>query len=55
MYLVTIQQPAMEIWDGKDANIEAAQSALLHRAKCDKAARMGLYNGSLEMIDAFAI
>src|SRR5664279_5057149 len=50
-----IQQPAMEIWDGKDANIEAAQSALLHRAKCDRAARMGLYNSSMEMIDAVTI
>lgn len=43
-----IQQPALEIWKGKDENIEAAQSALLHRAKCDKAARQGLYNAAME-------
>jgi fructose-bisphosphate aldolase class I len=50
-----IQQPALEIWHGEDANIEAAQSALLHRAKCNKAARMGLYNSSMEMIDSVTI
>ena len=50
-----IQQPAMEIWHGEDANIEAAQSAILHRAKCDKAARMGLYYLSMEMFDEVTI
>ncbi|MBK5270816.1 MAG: fructose-bisphosphate aldolase class I, partial [Bacteroidia bacterium] len=43
-----IQQPAMEIWHGENANIKAAQSALLHRAKCDKAARRGLYSKAME-------
>ena len=43
-----IQQPAMEIWQGKDANIKAAQQALFHRAKCDQAARKGLYNSGME-------
>jgi fructose-bisphosphate aldolase class I len=43
-----IQQPAMEIWQGKDANIKAAQQALFHRAKCDQAARQGLYNSGME-------
>lgn len=43
-----IQQPAMEIWRGKDANIKAAQQALFHRAKCDQAARQGLYNSGME-------
>jgi len=43
-----IQQPALEIWGGSDANIKAAQDAVLQRAKCDKAARMGLYNTSME-------
>ena len=27
-----IQQPALEIWQGKEANVPAAQRALLHRA-----------------------
>jgi len=43
-----IQQPAMEIWDGKDENIAAAQHALYHRAKCDSAARRGGYNAAME-------
>lgn len=43
-----IQQPAMEIWRGKDANIKAAQQAIFHRAKCDQAARQGLYNSGME-------
>ncbi|HUZ61009.1 MAG TPA: class I fructose-bisphosphate aldolase [Hanamia sp.] len=43
-----IQQPAMEIWDGKDENIQAAQQALFHRAKCDQAARQGLYDAAME-------
>ncbi len=43
-----IQQQAMEIWQGQDANIKAAQQALFHRAKCDQAARQGLYNSGME-------
>jgi fructose-bisphosphate aldolase class I len=40
-----IQQPALEIWMGEDANVPAAQQALLHRARCNSAARRGEYNG----------
>ena len=43
-----IQQPAMEIWDGKDKNAKAAQQALFHRAKCDQAARGGWYTAAME-------
>jgi fructose-bisphosphate aldolase, class I len=43
-----IQQPALEIWQGKDANILAAQQALYHRAKCNQAARLGEYNAAVE-------
>ncbi len=50
-----IQQPAMEIWHGEDANREAAQSAILHRAKCAKDARMGLYHASMEIFDEVLI
>ena len=38
-----IQQPALEIWHGEDANILAAQQALYHRANCNRAARRGEY------------
>lgn len=34
-----IQQPAMEIWKGDDANVTAAQQALYHRACCNRDAR----------------
>ena len=31
-----IQQPALEIWQGKEANVLAAQQALYHRARCNR-------------------
>jgi len=43
-----IQQPAMDIWNGKDENINAAQQALFHRAQCNQAARQGLYYAAME-------
>lgn len=43
-----IQQPALEIWKGAEANVEAAQQALLHRAQCNRAARRGEYTTAME-------
>jgi fructose-bisphosphate aldolase class I len=43
-----IQQPALEIWQGKEARIPAAQAALYHRAKCNSAARRGEYSAAME-------
>ena len=43
-----IQQPALEIWQGKEANVKAAQQALFHRAKCNQAARRGEYTAAME-------
>jgi fructose-bisphosphate aldolase class I len=43
-----IQQPALEIWQGKEANVPAAQQALFHRAKCNRAARRGEYTAAME-------
>jgi fructose-bisphosphate aldolase class I len=43
-----IQQPALRIWQGKPANVEAAQQALLHRATCNRAARQGIYDLEIE-------
>ena len=43
-----IQQPALEIWQGEQANVKAAQQALLHRAKCNQAARRGEYTAAME-------
>lgn len=44
-----IQQPALEIWQGNDAHVAAAQKALFHRAKCNTAARRGKYAAAMEM------
>jgi len=47
-----IQQPALEIWSGQDANVKAAQEALLHRARCNRAARRGEYTAAMERTGA---
>jgi fructose-bisphosphate aldolase class I len=43
-----IQQPALEIWGGEEANVPAAQQALFHRADCNRAARRGEYTAAKE-------
>jgi fructose-bisphosphate aldolase class 1 len=43
-----IQQPALQIWRGEEANVKAAQQALLHRARCNRAARRGEYTTAME-------
>jgi len=43
-----IQQPALEIWQGKEIHVLAAQQALYHRARCNWAARRGEYNAAME-------
>lgn len=43
-----IQQPALEIWQGKESNIAAAQQSLTHRARCNAAARQGEYRPGME-------
>ena len=44
-----LQQPALEIWQGKEKNVSAAQQALIHRARCNRAARRGEYSGAMEI------
>ncbi len=44
-----VQQPALEIWQGKEANVSVAQQALLHRARCNWAARRGEYTAAMEI------
>ena len=44
-----IQQPAMNIWKGKEANIRMAQQALLYRAKCNHEAVSGQYQEELKL------
>ena len=43
-----IQQPALEIWRGKEAHVPAAQRALYHRAACNRTARRGEYTAAME-------
>jgi len=43
-----IQQPALEIWQGQEANVLTAQQALIHRARCNQAARRGEYTAAME-------
>jgi len=43
-----IQQPALEIWKGSNANVLATQQALYHRAQCNCAARRGEYTTAME-------
>ena len=43
-----IQQPALEIWRGQEPNVSAAQQALNHRARCNRAARRGEYSVAIE-------
>jgi len=47
-YARAIQQPALGIWRGKQAQVPAAQQALLHRASCNRSARRGDYNAAME-------
>ena len=43
-----IQQRALQIWHGEEANRVAAQHAVLHRARCNWAAIHGTYSASME-------
>ncbi|QYM78853.1 fructose-bisphosphate aldolase class I [Horticoccus luteus] len=43
-----IQQPALDLWHGDAANVAAAQKALVHRARCNRAARRGDYSAAME-------
>ncbi len=43
-----IQHPGLQIWQGDDANVVAAQAAVGHRARCSHAAIHGQYDAALE-------
>jgi fructose-bisphosphate aldolase class I len=45
-----IQHPALDIWSGQDARVKAAQQALVHRAECSRAARLGQYTDKMERV-----
>lgn len=43
-----LQGPVLRAWAGDDANLAAAQAALLHRGRLNSAARSGSYRPSME-------
>ncbi len=43
-----LQQTAMKTWKGESGNVEAAQNALLWRAKCNGSAALGKYSDAME-------
>lgn len=43
-----LQAPALKAWAGKPENVASAQKELLHRARCNSAARFGKYSNSME-------
>ena len=45
-----IQQPALDIWKGREENVNEAQKLLYKRAKLDSATRRGNYNIQMESI-----
>jgi fructose-bisphosphate aldolase class I len=45
-----IQQPALELWQGDESQVLAAQHALHHRAWCNQVARRGEYTVAMERI-----
>ena len=47
-----LQSPAMEAWRGEPRDVPAGQRAFSHRARCNAAARMGLYTPDHESVGA---
>ncbi len=46
-----IQRPALGIWGGEEVHRVAAQQAVLHRARCSRAALRGAYDAAMEEAD----
>ena len=45
-----LQAPALKAWKGEASNLDAGQQALLHRARCNGAARDGRYTSEMENV-----
>jgi fructose-bisphosphate aldolase class I len=43
-----LQAPALKAWKGEPSNVDAGQQALVHRARCNGAARSGSYTSEME-------
>jgi fructose-bisphosphate aldolase class I len=51
-YARAIQQPALDLWRGKEENVKLAQRVLRHRALCNSAATLGRYDALMEGVPA---
>jgi fructose-bisphosphate aldolase class I len=51
-YARALQAPALRAWRGEPARVPEGQRALLHRARCNSAARAGQYTPELERATA---
>ena len=49
-----LQAPSLKAWKGEDANVQAGQDALAHRARLNGAARDGSYSPDMEKVPAAA-
>ena len=49
-----LQSPALKTWRGEAQNVQAAQEALLHRARLNSAARFGKYSEAMEGVREYA-
>jgi len=47
-YARALQQPALDTWRGEAGNVDRAQAALAHRARCNRAAAKGQYDAAHE-------
>ena len=47
-----LQAPSLKAWGGSSENVKAGQSAFLHRARCNGAARFGKYSDAMEKASA---
>ena len=45
-----LQESGLKAWGGNSSNIETAQAAFIHRAKCNSAARFGNYSSDMETV-----
>lgn len=45
-----LQEPVLKVWKGQQENVSAAQTVFLHRAKCNSAARLGVYSRQMEPV-----
>jgi fructose-bisphosphate aldolase, class I len=43
-----LQDPALEVWQGRDENFAAGQQAFYHRARLNAAANVGTYTSEME-------